>query len=72
MRPNVIIFNPDQMRCDALHHMGNQASVTPNLDAIVREDAVSFRNAFCQNTVCVPSRCSFLTGWYPHVVDTVL
>lgn len=67
MRPNVIIFNPDQMRCDALHHMGNQASVTPNLDAIVREDAVSFRNAFCQNTVCVPSRCSFLTGWYPHV-----
>jgi len=28
---------------------------------------VSFRNAFCQNTVCTPSRCSFMTGWYPHV-----
>ena len=28
---------------------------------------VSFSNAYCQNTVCVPSRCSFFTGLYPHV-----
>lgn len=48
-------------------HMGNPAAVTPNLDRIVREDAVSFSSAFCQNTVCTPSRCSFMTGWYPHV-----
>ncbi|MEZ4610162.1 MAG: hypothetical protein R2838_07920 [Caldilineaceae bacterium] len=20
-----------------------------------------------QHTVCTPSRCSFMTGWYPHV-----
>ncbi len=32
-----------------------------------RDEAVSFRNAFCQNPVCTPSRCSFMTGWYPHV-----
>lgn len=66
-RPNILIFNPDQMRSDALHHLGNAASITPRLDAFAHEDAVSFRNAFCQNTVCVPSRCSFLTGLYPHV-----
>jgi arylsulfatase A-like enzyme len=47
--------------------MGNPGAVTPNLDALVQEDAVSFRNAFCQNPVCTPSRCSFMTGWYPHV-----
>ncbi|GAH74825.1 unnamed protein product, partial [marine sediment metagenome] len=23
--------------------------------------------AFCQNPVSTPSRCSFMTGWYPHV-----
>ena len=23
--------------------------------------------AYCQNPVCVPSRCSFMTGLYPHV-----
>lgn len=66
-RPHIIIFNPDQMRADALAHLGNPASVTPNLDRFAREDAVSFSHAFCQNPVCVPSRCSFFTGLYPHV-----
>ena len=66
-RPNIIIFNPDQMRADTLAHLGNPASVTPNLDAFAKNDAVSFSNTFCQNPVCVPSRCSFLTGLYPHV-----
>ena len=65
-RPHIIIFNPDQMRADALHHLGNEASHTPNMDALATE-GVSFRNAFCQNPVCTPSRCSFMSGWYPHV-----
>jgi arylsulfatase A-like enzyme len=47
--------------------MGNFASVTPDLDKICQEDGVSFRNAFCQNPVCTPSRCSLMSGWYPHV-----
>ncbi|NLF38018.1 sulfatase-like hydrolase/transferase [bacterium] len=65
-KPHIIIFNPDQWRGDVLGHMGNAAARTPHLDRLVREDAVSFRNAFCQNPVCTPSRCSFMTGWYPH------
>ena len=32
MQPNIIIFNPDQMRADALAHLGNPASSTPFLD----------------------------------------
>jgi arylsulfatase A-like enzyme len=66
-KPNIIIFNPDQWRWDVMGHMGNPAAVTPNLDALVETEAVSFSQAFCQNTVCTPSRCSFMTGWYPHV-----
>ena len=66
-RPNIIIFNPDQMRADALAHLGNPAAITPFLDELARTQAVSFRSAFCQNPVCVPSRCSFVTGLYPHV-----
>lgn len=65
--PHIIIFNPDQWRGDVLGHMGNEAAVTPVLDTWVEMDAVSFSNAFCQNPVCTPSRCSFMTGWYPHV-----
>lgn len=68
-RPNIVIFNPDEMRWDSLSHMGiNKASFTPNIDSFVREEAVSFSNAYCQSPVCVPSRCSFLTGLYPHTM----
>lgn len=66
-RPHIIIFNPDEMRVTAMGHMGNPAAVTPFLDQMVQEEAVSFRHAACQNPVCVPSRCSFFTGLYPHV-----
>ena len=64
-RPHILYFVADQMRSDTQHHLGNEAAITPNLDALL-EDGVSFRNAYCQNPVCVPSRCSFLTGLYPH------
>jgi len=66
-KPHIVIFNPDQWRGDVMGHLGNDAAVTPNLDDIVKTDAVSFSRAFCQNPVCTPSRCSFMSGWYPHV-----
>jgi len=65
-QPHIVIFNPDQWRGDVLGHLGNPAAVTPNIDRLVETDAVSFRQAFSQNPVCTPSRCSFMTGWYPH------
>lgn len=65
-RPHIIIFNPDEMRWDTMGHMGNPAASTPTLDAFAQKEAVSFSNAYCQNPVCVPSRCSFFTGLYPH------
>lgn len=64
-KPHIILLNPDQWRGDVLGHMGNGAAVAPNLDAMVASDAVSFRNAFCQNSVCTPSRCSFMSGMVP-------
>ncbi|KXA94811.1 arylsulfatase [candidate division MSBL1 archaeon SCGC-AAA259E19] len=66
-RFNLILFNPETLRSDAIAHAGNPASETPTLDRIARRDGVSFVNAFSQNPVCVPSRCSFMSGWYPHV-----
>lgn len=66
-KPNIILVVPDSYRGDVLGHLGNPAALTPHLDALVARDAVSYRNAFAQNPVCTPSRCSFMTGWYPHV-----
>lgn len=64
-KPNIVFFLADQMRCDSMAHMGNTAAKTPNLDSLL-EDGVSFCHAYCQNPVSVPSRCSFLSGFYPH------
>jgi arylsulfatase A-like enzyme len=66
-KPNIVLFNPDEWRGDVAGYLGNPAAMTPNLDRVVREDGVAFAQAFCQNGVCTPSRCSFMTGWYPHV-----
>jgi len=65
-KPNVIMFVADQYRADSIGYRGCKAAVTPNFDTLA-EEGIAFNNAFCQNTVCVPSRISFLSGWYPHV-----
>jgi arylsulfatase A-like enzyme len=66
-RPNIVMFIPDHYRGDTLGHLGNLGAYTPNLDKLASE-GVSFSNTYCQNPVCSPSRCSFLSGWYPHVM----
>lgn len=65
-RPNIIWINPDEMRADLLGCYGAPVSVTPNMDRLARE-GVRFDQCHVQHTVCTPSRCSFTSGWYPHV-----
>lgn len=65
-KPHLVVFNPDSYRGDVLGHLGKPGAVTPALDAVMADGAVSFANAFAQNPVCTPSRCSYMTGWYPH------
>ena len=65
-RPNFIFFNPDELRADAVHHLDGRPVRTPNLDRLAA-DGVTFGRCFVPNTVCTPSRCAFMTGWYPHV-----
>eukprot|EP01113_Clastostelium_recurvatum_P038107 TRINITY_DN5653_c0_g1_i1.p1 TRINITY_DN5653_c0_g1~~TRINITY_DN5653_c0_g1_i1.p1 ORF type:complete len:349 (+),score=60.44 TRINITY_DN5653_c0_g1_i1:37-1047(+) len=65
-RPNFIIFNPDEMRAESLGCYGNKLSVTPNFDKFASQ-GVRFEQCHTTYPECVPSRSSFLTGWYPHV-----
>lgn len=64
-KPNIVMIVADQWRADSISYTGNETTYTPNIDGLV-EEGVGFSNAFCQLPVCVPSRSSFLTGWYPH------
>ncbi|MBM4458357.1 MAG: DUF4976 domain-containing protein [Chloroflexi bacterium] len=63
---NFIIFMPDELRGESVGCYGHLQVETPNMDALARQ-GVRFDQCHVQNTVCTPSRCSMMTGWYPHV-----
>ncbi|MBJ9992314.1 MULTISPECIES: sulfatase-like hydrolase/transferase [Paenibacillus] len=65
-RPNLIIFIADSWRGKDVGYLENKVIRTPHADALAGE-GVAFSNCFVQNTVCTPSRCSFMSGRYPHV-----
>lgn len=73
-KPNFLFIYTDDQRYDALsvvqQEQGEKGRFpwlkTPNLDRVAAE-GVRFRNAFVVNSLCSPSRATFLTGCYGHV-----
>lgn len=61
-----VVFLPDQLRADALAPYGNPHTATPAFARLASE-GVRFDQCHTQSVLCTPSRCSMLTGWYPHV-----
>jgi arylsulfatase A-like enzyme len=64
--PNIVVFIADQLRSDALGCYGNKYVKTPNIDALAKE-GVTFENAYVCQPLCVPQRCSMISGLYPSV-----
>src|SRR5438067_4425554 len=73
-KPNLVFIYTDDQRWDAMgvvqKEHGDKARFpwlkTPNMDRLAAE-GVRFRNAFVVNSLCAPSRATFLTGCYGHV-----
>lgn len=66
---NFIFFIPDELRAESVGCFTPHAlptSLTPNITRLASE-GTRFDQCHVQHTVCTPSRCSFATGWYPHV-----
>ena len=63
-KPNVLFIITDQQRADHNGFMGNEVVRTPNLDALAAGGMV-FENTWVANPVCMPNRCSILTGRMP-------
>ncbi|MCK4921232.1 MAG: sulfatase, partial [Bacteroidales bacterium] len=63
--PNFIIMIADDAGWKDFGAYGNQGIRTPHIDRLARE-GLSFTNAFLTTSSCSPSRCSILTGRYPH------
>ncbi len=64
-RPNILFIMTDDHAQAALSCYGNPILRTPNLDRIAA-DGVRFQNAFVTNSLCLPSRATYLTGQYSH------
>ena len=64
-KPNIIFIIGDDVGWNDLGCYGNRGIKTPNLDQLSR-DGLLFGNAYLTTSSCSPSRCSIITGRYPH------
>jgi N-sulfoglucosamine sulfohydrolase len=64
-QPNFIVFITDDASWNDCGPYGNNKIKTPNINKLA-EEGVVFNNAFLTTSSCSPSRCSILTGRYPH------
>jgi len=65
-KPNIIFVLVDDLRWDAMGFIERYPFLkTPNIDQL-RNEGVHFKNAFCTNSLCAPSRATILTGMFPQ------
>ena len=67
-RPNLVLIIADDMSWDDCGAYGHPTIRTPNIDRLASE-GMAFENAFLTISSCSPSRCSIVTGRYPHNTD---
>lgn len=67
-QPNILYIMSDDHAANAISAYGSRLAEvfqTPNIDRIAKEGAI-FKNFFCTNAICTPSRATILTGLYSH------
>jgi len=68
-RPNIVFVLVDDHAWEAVSAYGSYLkdyATTPTIDSLGR-DGMRFDNFVCANSICSPSRASFITGQYSHV-----
>ena len=64
-RPNIVFFIADDISQEDVGCYGHPSLKTPNIDALAAK-GMRFDNAYLTISSCSPSRCSIITGRYPH------
>ncbi|MHC5001531.1 MAG: sulfatase family protein [Planctomycetota bacterium] len=64
-RPNVVFIFSDDHAPHAISAYGSAINETPAIDRLA-DEGVLFRNCFCGNSICGPSRATVLTGLHTH------
>src|SRR5690242_2246479 len=65
-KPNILWITTEGVPINALSCYGSNIAPTPNIDRIAK-DGLLFKNSFCNNALCAPSRATLLTGKYNHL-----
>lgn len=65
--PNILLILTDQQSATMMSCTGNKWLKTPAMDSLMKK-GMRFEKAYATNPVCVPSRFSLLTGFYPSAV----
>jgi arylsulfatase A-like enzyme len=65
-QPNILWITTEGVPINALSCYGSNIMPTPNIDRIAK-DGMLFKNSFCNNALCAPSRATLLTGKYNHL-----
>lgn len=65
-KPNILWITTEGVPLSVLGCYGSRFMPTPNIDRIAKEGML-FRNSFCNNALCAPSRATLLTGKYDHL-----
>ncbi len=65
-RPNILWITTEGVPVSVLSCYGSKIMETPNIDRIANEGML-FKNSFCTNALCAPSRATLLTGKYDHL-----
>ena len=58
-KPNIVFILADDMRFDDLKYM-------PKTRSLLKDEGMSFGNAFVSNALCCPSRATIMRGQYSH------
>jgi len=64
LRPNILFISIDDLRPE-LGTYGSEIAISPNIDNLASQ-GLQFNNAYCQQSICGPSRASVLTGIRPE------
>ncbi|CAG7615608.1 sulfatase-like hydrolase/transferase [Paenibacillus allorhizosphaerae] len=68
-QPNIVVICSDQHHPLITGYRGHPFIKTPHLDQLAAE-GTHFTSAYSNCPVCTPSRMSFITGKYPHQIDS--
>jgi N-acetylglucosamine-6-sulfatase len=58
-RPNIVVIETDDQTLESMR-------VMDNVNSLIGDRGVTFKNSFLNHSLCCPSRATFLTGQYMH------